>query len=40
MGRNGDRRMIRIELHDVDDLITLFNMILELREFLDREIID
>jgi hypothetical protein len=28
--------MIRIELHDVDDMITLFNMLIEMREFLDR----
>ena len=32
--------MITIELHDVDDLIALFNIVLELREFLDRELID
>lgn len=28
--------MIRIELHDVDDLITLFNMVIETKEALDR----
>jgi len=28
--------MLRIELHDVDDVITLFNMIIEIREFLDK----
>jgi hypothetical protein len=28
--------MIRIELYDVDDMITLFNMLIEMREFLDR----
>ena len=28
--------MLRIELHDVDDVITLFNIIIELNEFLER----